>query len=207
MLSGTEKIIEMIHEKAEEEKKKILDEAEDEQRIRLDVAEKKAEEKAKVIISKAQSELKAELDRYESSAKLKVKQKILQAKESLIQDVLEASKDKLKKRVSSKKYEEDLIRLIVDGISALDGDEFELVYPKNVKTQVTAANATSAIEKEIGRKAKISISKDTVRSEGGVVVRTSDAERWVDNTIEARMERLEADIRYAINKVLFPEDS
>jgi V/A-type H+-transporting ATPase subunit E len=207
MMSGTEKIIDMIHEKAEEEKKEILAEAENEQRIRLDVAQKKAEEKTKAIISKAQSELKAELDRYESSAKLKVKQKILQAKESLIQDVLEASREKLKKRVSSKKYEEDLVRLIVDGVSSLEGDEFELVYPRNVKTQVTAADAKGAIEKELGRKTKISISKDTLRSDGGVVVRTSDAERWVDNTIEARMERLEADIRYAINKVLFPEDS
>ena len=205
-MSGTEKIVEMIREKAEEEKKKILQEAEDEQRIRLDVAQKKGEEKSKAIISKAQSELKAELDRYESSAKLKVKQKILQAKESLLQEVLEASREKLKKRVSSKKYEEDLIRLIVDGVNSLEGDAFELVYPRDVKTQVTAANATSAIEKEIGKKTKISISKDTVRSEGGVVVRTSDTERWVDNTIEARMERLEADIRYAINKVLFPED-
>ena len=206
-MDGTEKIIEMIQAKAEEEKKRILDDAENEQRIRLEVAQKKAEEKAKVIVSKAQSELKAELDRYESSAKLKVKQKTLQAKESVIQDVLEASKAKLKTRVSSKKYEEDLTRLIVNGVDALDGDKFELVYPRNVKTQVTTTVAEKAIEKEIGKKIKISISKDTVRSEGGVVVRTSDGERWVDNTIEARMERLESDIRYAITNALFPKSS
>jgi len=111
------------------------------------------------------------------------------------------------KRVGSKAYEADLTRLIVDGAKCLEVDELELVYPRNQKISLTAAAAKKAIEDEIGKKTTITISKETVRSEGGVIVRTLDKERWVDNTIEARMERLESDIRYAINEALFPGDT
>ena len=205
-MSGAEKIIEMIDAKAAEEESKILSEAQDDSKLRLDVATKRAEEKANEILSKAKSELKAELGRYEASAKLKVKQRILQAKETIIQNVLDMSRGELRKRVTSKKYETDLLRLIADGADSLEGDEFEIVFPRDQKITVTAAAAKKEIDTKTGKKSNVTVSGDTVRSEGGVIVRTKSGEKWVDNTIEARMERLESEIRYAITEILFPDD-
>ncbi len=205
-MSGAENIIEMINAKASEEESKILTEAEDDAKLRLDVATKRAEEKANEILAKAKSELNAELDRYEASAKLKVKQKILQAKETIIQNVLIMSQEELRKRVTSKKYEADLLRLIADGADPLEGDEFELVYPRDQKITIEAAAAKKEIDSKTGKKSKVSISEDTIRSEGGVIVRIKSGEKWVDNTIEARMQRLESEIRNAITEILFPED-
>ncbi|MCK5240252.1 MAG: V-type ATP synthase subunit E, partial [Candidatus Thorarchaeota archaeon] len=61
------------------------------------------------------------------------------------------------------------------------------------------------ISDSIGKKVTAKISKETIRSTGGIIIRTQDGVRWVDNTFEARMERLEKKIRDEIVSILFTE--
>ncbi|MFW9925714.1 MAG: V-type ATP synthase subunit E family protein [Candidatus Thorarchaeota archaeon] len=42
-----------------------------------------------------------------------------------------------------------------------------------------------------------------MRASGGAIVRNAENTRWVDNTFEARFERLESDIRDKISEILF----
>jgi vacuolar-type H+-ATPase subunit E/Vma4 len=49
----------------------------------------------------------------------------------------------------------------------------------------------------------VKISKDTVRSSGGVIVRAENGAKWIDNTFEARIERLESKVRDQVASILF----
>jgi vacuolar-type H+-ATPase subunit E/Vma4 len=81
----------------------------------------------------------------------------------------------------------------------------ELVLPQKTKTSVDAADVARAIAKATGDKVSLTIAKDTVRSSGGLIIRTTDHLKTVDNTLEARALRLAGSIRDTAAKILFTE--
>ncbi|MGY5874914.1 MAG: V-type ATP synthase subunit E family protein [Candidatus Thorarchaeota archaeon] len=202
-MSGVDKIIEMIAEKSAEREKEILAEAEEDREIRLEVARKRAKEQSSEIMNKAQAELKAELERFEASTRLKAKHNLLETKEALIKEVLDSALEAVGKRVGSAKYEQDLTRLVVDGAKSLEVSNLELIFPEGQKISLTGAAAAKAISSATEQKVTVKVVKETVRSSAGVIVRTEDGQRWVDNTIEARLERLDNEIRNTTVNTLF----
>ncbi len=202
-MSGIENIVKIIDSKTEEKVESILDEAELQKKDILDDAKQKSDGIHQSMIQKAEAESKAELARQEAGAKLRAKYKVLEAKEGLMREVLDTAEENVKKRAMSKDYGSILTRLAVAGGVALDTDAMELVLPKGHEKEVVAADIAKAISSELGRKVSVKISKDTVRSAGGVIVRTADGAKWVDNTFEARIERLEKKVRDEVASILF----
>jgi V/A-type H+-transporting ATPase subunit E len=202
-MSGIDSIIEMINSKTAEKEKEILGEAEKRREQKLSDATKKAKEIADSITTKAEAETKAEIGRYEASAKLKSKYQLLEAKEKLINEILTSARKHLEELVGKKSYAKTLENLVIDAASSLEETELEIVLPKNQASHIAIKNVEDAVSKNIGKKTKISISKDTVRATGGAIVRNPKNTRWVDNTFEARFERLESDVRDKISEILF----
>ncbi|MFW9834831.1 MAG: V-type ATP synthase subunit E [Candidatus Thorarchaeota archaeon] len=202
-MSGMENIIEIINSKTSEKEKEILSEAESQKKQKLDEARAKAKELTASITGKAEIESNAEVSRYEASAKLQAKYKLLEAKENLIEDVMSSAKKHLDDVVKKKAYEKTLETLIVDAAKALDESELEIVAPKGHESNIDLKTAEAAVAKTTGRKIKLSISKEQVRATGGVIVRNKDSTRWVDNTFESRLERLEGEVRDTISSILF----
>jgi V-type H+-transporting ATPase subunit E len=206
-MGGIESIIEIINKKTAEKEKEIIQEAEKVKKLKLEDAEKKAKESSDAITKKAELQAKAEMARYEASAKLKSKYQLLRSKEQLIEDVLDTATKKLFSIVGKDEYKKVLTKLAIDGGVNLNSDALELILPKNHSTYVDTAEVERGISKEIGKKTKVSISKETLRSKGGVMVRILDTTKWVDNTFEARLERLEEKARTMIASALFAEES
>ena len=204
-MSGITNIIEIIESKTEERVKGIIRDAEIQKEQKIREAKSKAESVSQQIINKAKIESDAELARQEASAKLKAKYKILEAKESVMMDVLASAEEDLKKQVKSKDYESILTKLAVSGTFALGVDEVEIVLPKGQEKVLESSSIAKAISDELGKKVKVSISKDSIRASGGLIVRNQDGTKWVDNTFEARLERLENKIRDEVSKILFEE--
>jgi V/A-type H+-transporting ATPase subunit E len=205
-MSGIDSIIEMINTKTAEKEKEILGEAEKLKKQKLNDAKEKAKEIADSITAKAEAETKAEIGRYEASAKLKSKYKMLEAKEELIEEILTSAKKNLEDMVGKKAYAKTLERLAIDAASSLDETELEIVLPKGHASHITVKTVEDAVSKDTGKKVNLSVSKDTVRATGGVIVRNKDNTRWVDNTFEARFERLETEIRDKISEILFSSE-
>ncbi len=203
-MSGIEHIINMIIDKAVEKELKIIEEAENYQRERLQLAEDKAQERAQAELEKAQREADAVLERHAASLKLQKKHKILETKEKIVKEVLEKALEETSKAVNKPAYSKVLERLIIDGAIALNVDDLELVLPKGQSQKINLSSIAKEIENQTGRKVSIKTAKDTVRSRGGVIVRVSDGTKWVDNTVEARLERFEGKIRDKISSELFP---
>ena len=202
-MSGMANIIEMINSKTAEKEKAILEEAEAQKDQRLKDARAKAKQIADSITGKADNEVNAEISRYEASAKLKAKYKLLESKESLIQEIMESARKYIEDLVKKKAYEQTLEKLIVDGAESLEGTDLEIMTPKGHETKINLKDVEAAIAKQTGKKAKLSISKENVRATGGVIVRNKDSTMWVDNTFEARSERLQSEIRDSISTILF----
>lgn len=202
-MSGIDNIIEMINAKTAEKEKAILAEAEKQKQQKIDDAKKKAKTKAEAITSKAEAESKAEIARYEASAKLKSKYQLLEAKETLIEEILTSAKKHCEDLVGKKAYDKALERLVIDAASSLEEESLEIVLPKGHASHITIKPIEDAVSNNTGKKIKLSISKDTIRASGGAIVRNAENTRWVDNTFEARFERLESDIRDKISEILF----
>jgi vacuolar-type H+-ATPase subunit E/Vma4 len=205
-MSGIESIIEIINKKTAEKEKEIIQEAEKVKKLKLEEAEKKAKESSDAITKKAELQAKAEMARYEASAKLKSKYQLLQSKEELIEATLDTATKKLFSIVGKDEYKKVLTKLAIDGGISLDSDALELILPKNHSTYIDTAEVEKAVSKEIGRKAKVTISKETLNAKGGLIIRMPDTTKWVDNTFEARLERFEEKARTTIASALFEEE-
>jgi vacuolar-type H+-ATPase subunit E/Vma4 len=201
-MSGITNIIEIINNKTDEQEKEIINEAEKFKQGKLDEAKRQADETAAAITKKAKLQAESEIGKYEASAKLKSKYKLLEAKDAMINEVLESTEKQLESVVGKAEYKKILERLIVDACVSLGVDKVELIFPPKHDSKVEIAPIEKKVAKE-GVKVKISVSKDTIRSVGGVIIRTTDGKKWVDNTFEARFERLGNKARDTIADILF----
>ncbi|TFH04815.1 MAG: hypothetical protein E4H14_13935 [Candidatus Thorarchaeota archaeon] len=202
-MSGISNIIEIINAKTAEKEKEIIEEAERQKKLKLEEARRKADETASSITKKAELQATSELAKYQASAKLKGKYKMLESKDAIITEVLSATQEKIESIVGKADYKKILTRLIVDASMALKEDKLDLVLPKGHEKYLDIAEIESLVAKERGKKTKFTISKETIRSKGGVKIRTLDGTRWVDNTFESRLVRFENKARDTIASILF----
>ena len=205
-MSGISNIVEMINHKTAEKEQEIIKEAERHKKLKMEEAQRRADDAAQKILKKAEAEVKAELSRYEASAKLQSKYQMLDAKEALIESVLNSAVEKARGIVGKAEYSKVLTRLAVDGGEALEADSIELIAPQGHAKHLDAEKIQTELAKTTGKKVKVQISKETVRSMGGVIVRTADGAKWVDNTFDARLERMSSSIRDKISSMLFEKE-
>ncbi len=203
-MSGIAGIIEMIEKKTDERVNSIIKRAEDYKAKKIEAAQ----EEAKRIHSRAEAEARREaemiLKRNEANAKLKAKQQVLQTKNELIEAALKDAYDQALKTVGQKKFEPILRELIIDAGAALASPELEIVIPEGQELSFDLAAIAKEIEKRTKQKTKVRLAEDRVKSAGGAIVRTKDGRMWVDDTIEARYERLERHMRDKVASILFP---
>ncbi len=204
-MDGLDTIISMIDEKTSEKVDRILKQAEDQKAELIRKAEEKAKGIEEKILKAADLEYAANIAKQQASAKLKAKYLVLEAKENILTENLESVDKELEKVIKSKKYKAILTQLIVDGGVALNVDKLELVLPKGQDKQITLASIEKEIEAKLGHKVAITISKDSVRSKGGAIIRTLDKKMAVDNTFESRLERFQNHIRDKASAIIFQE--
>lgn len=202
-MSGISNIIEIINAKTVKKEEEIISEAERHKKTKLEEAKRRADDKASTITKKADLQAKSELIRYEASAKLKSKYRILEVKNELINEVLTTVEKQMESIVGKAEYKKVLTRLIVDGCKAMSEEKLELIFPKGHASYIDIAEIEKSIAKEIGKKTKLSISKENKRSKGGVIIRRLDNTKWVDNTFEDRLVRFENTVRDTISRILF----
>ncbi|MFX1262542.1 MAG: V-type ATP synthase subunit E [Promethearchaeota archaeon] len=204
-MEGVNNIIKIIKSKTEAECDRIITEAEDFKKQRIERAKERAKSITEEIAGKAEREADAELTKYHASAKLQAKYRLLESKETIMDEVFETAWNKLEKSVLDKKYDKTVFNLAVDAGASLQETELELVLPEGQKVSLTAAELAKAITKESGVKTSVAISKETIRATGGVLVRAKDGTKWVDNTYDARKNRFDTDLRGRVASTLFTE--
>ena len=204
-MSGMQSIIELIEKKTSERTQAILRDAELIKEQRLREAREKAKEVEQSQVNKAKAQAKAELTRHEAAARLRAKQRLLASKETVMAEALKSAKDTAFKVVGTKQYDQILTRLAIDAAQKLNATEMEIVLPEGQSSALTTTEISKAIKQATGVKTEVSVAKNTVRATGGVVVMTKDKKKWVDNTFEARLDRLHSELTDKIALALFAE--
>jgi len=198
-----EKIEEIIINEAKEKAENIIVKAREEAKKVLDKAEQEAKREAEEIISKKKTDAEAQARRILSEAKLEARLKILNVKEQLISEAFDKALDKLKEFTQSAQYKSALENLIKDAAIIIRGGDLEVLLPENTNVDLDLSKIAKEVEEQTGVKTSLNISKERIRSIGGVIVRSKDRLLTVDNTFEARLERLREQLRVNVANLLF----
>ena len=204
-MSGVLSIIEMIETKAAEKGDGIIEAAEKLKESKILDAKKKGKAKRATMMVEAEIQSRADVVKRDANARLAARHRILNAKKALINEVLELAVASLAKKHKTKGYANMLVGLAIEGGSVLAVEEVELMLAKGQKPELDLAKISREIKKLTGVKTIVSISKETIRAAGGLMVRGKDGTKWVDNTFEGRRDRMLEMMRRRISFILFTD--
>jgi V/A-type H+-transporting ATPase subunit E len=181
ILGEAEKKATWILTKAEEEKKRIM------------------EQTHKSIEGVIGSELRAVHDRIVGRAQLEGRRQLLEARMEVLNRVYDEALEQIKAVAAGKRrsvdYSGSLIKLIAEADQAM-GDDMYLVSA-NAKDLVYLKKSVGAISEAIGGK-KITIKETPVDIIGGIIVSNPDGTKSMENTLERRLgvvnDRLQTEI-------------
>ena len=204
MSSGTSKIVESIMSEAQEKADLIIQDANAEVSAIQAKAEKTAEaEKTKILENgKKQSDM-----RYQqiiSEAKMNARRAELGAKEEVIEAAFAKATDELKSVASSgsDEYEDSLSKMIKEAADEIGGNDLIIQLNEadtnKIKQELSADGADSfqleGINFTLG---------EPIDAMGGAILKTSNGDIEVNNTIEARLDRFKSILRSEVAEILF----
>jgi len=202
-MSGVQSIIKMIEAKAAEKEDKIVRDARKLGETKLLDARKKGKAKRAAMMVEAEIQFRVDSVKRDANARLAMMHKILEAKEALITEVIALAIESLTKKHKTKNYADMLVGFAIEGGSVLAVEEVELILPKRQSLQLDLTKISREIAKRTGHKTGVSLSKEKIRSAGGVLIRSKDGTKWVDNTFEGRRDRVMREMRKLISSILF----
>ena len=182
--------------RAERDAKKIAQEA-----------NKKADALIEEALDRASVEAEREAKRVSASVPLEQTRRLLSAQDRAIGDIVSAA-------------ERDLVELDgparVELIARLLAQSAAAMAEENIVVQVAerdrgladeAFAAAQSLLADRGRSARFELHPDPAAVTGGVIARTPDGRKLVDNSVEARRERLGPELRVRLAKLLFQQDT
>ncbi|WP_407375648.1 V-type proton ATPase subunit E [Methanobrevibacter sp.] len=202
MSSGTDKIVSSIMSEAQEKADVIIQDANAEIAAITSKAEKTAEaEKIKIQENgKKQSDM-----RYQqiiSEAKMNARRAELGAKEEVIEAAFTKATEELKAKAAScdEEYEDSLSKMIKEAADELGSNDLII--------QLNEAD-TKIMKDQLSGSSTFQIEDITftlgepIDAIGGAILKTSNGDIEVNNTIEARLERFKSILRSEVAEILF----
>ena len=201
MSSGTDKIVSSIMSEAQGKADVIIQDANAEVSAIQAKAEKTAEaEKAKILENgKKQSDM-----RYQqiiSEAKMNARRAKLGAKEEVIEAAFNQATGELKAIASSgeEEYKDSLSKMIKEAADEIGRDDL-IIHLNEADTNKFKQDLSSDSFEVEGIKFTLG---EPIKAIGGAVLKTSDGDIEVNNTIEARLERYKSILRSEVAEILF----
>ena len=202
MSSGTDKIVSSIMSEAQEKADVIIQDANANVSEITAKAEKTAEaEKAKISDNgKKQSEM-----RYQqiiSEAKMNARRAELGAKEEVIEAAFAKATDALKAKAASNddEYKDSLSKMIKEAADEIGGKD--LILQLNEKDTNMMKDQLSGVSTFQIEDITFTLG-EPIEAIGGAVLKTSNGDIEVNNTIEARLDRFKSILRSEVAEILF----
>jgi V/A-type H+/Na+-transporting ATPase subunit E len=206
MSAGTEKIVESILSESHIKADDIIKEAEKQATEIIERGNTEAQKEKNEILENAHKEADIRFHQIISDAKLNSKRKKLEAREELMEKTFHKAEEELQKKASSDsdEYINSLKKLTKEASLEIDGGPLEIFLKTGDVPKIESALESIAeeVSKETGNKTTLKLG-GTIDTIGGVSVKTENGNIEVNNTIEARMERIRSLLRIEVAKVLF----
>ena len=175
----------------------------------LETAEKEAQriksETDRQILNIVASVLRGVRDRIIGGVELDSRKQLMIARDETLQQIYGESEKKLKEFSADKKeYHEALIKLVVEAVKAIGGEEFilsandaDLIDLKKVHKKLEAD-----VSKAVSSKISIAFDDTPIATIGGVVVKNTEGTKIYHNTFEGRIKRARAKLNVTLAKLM-----
>ena len=137
-----------------------------------------------------------------SEAKMNARRAKLSAKEEIIEAAFEKAVSELEQKASSQSadYEDSLIKMIKEAADEIGGDDLIIQLNEADTNQFKGEISSDNTFDVEGIKFKLG---EPINAIGGAILKTSNGDIEVNNTIEARLERFKSILRSEVANVLF----
>ena len=202
MSSGTDKIVSSIMSEAQGKADVIIQDANAEASAITQQAEKTATAERTKILENGKKQSDMRYQQIISEAKMNARRAELGAKEEVIEAAFTKATDTLRAKAASgdEEYKDSLSKMIKEAADEIGGKDLILQLneedTKNMKDQLSDVSTFQIedIKFEIGEPI------DTI---GGAILKTSNGDIEVNNTIEARLDRFKSVLRSEVANILF----
>jgi len=211
---GVDKIISHIRTNADREVSGVLQKARAEAESIKKAAEQKARAEAQKILSQGEMSAALEGQRIIAEEKLKVRRRKMDAQEEAIGASFEEA-TKLLGELAEKgekdglAYKDVLFGLVSSACEIVTGGEVELALNKRDGGRLDGKmmeELNDFVKKRTGRNISLSLASTAIPCLGGVIVRDIEKRVEVNNTLEAKLDRLRESIRVDAAKLLFGDE-
>ena len=182
-------LLSSIHKIQEEKTAAIIQEAKKEATRIIEEANQKAEEKKSQIQKRKEEELESTERAELAIEELKWKRKLLDAKASILDKIYAKAKDQISKTTQEQKNQQFLEDATVEAILKIPGSNY-LVRTNERDSQILKKKLKQIemrIKKGKGGEVKVTLSKDSLDSIGGILAYNKDMHEYFNNTLEARL--------------------
>ncbi|MBD3180595.1 MAG: hypothetical protein GF417_14015 [Candidatus Latescibacteria bacterium] len=203
---SVEKICRRIREDGKKEAESILDKAERTASGIIERAEKKKGRIAEEILREAEDNGENEYRRLLSSIKIELKREKLKVREEVIEHIMENVRMQLEGIRQQKRYSDIMRGLILAGVRALGGSSFVISVDRRdleITRERLLPEVSETVTKETGSECLLKLEELGKRSLGGARIRAAEGKVAYDNTFEARIHRLNDQIRNVIFEEVF----
>jgi len=187
---------------AQQDARRILDNAKAEAASRLRLAEREANAHCEEIVARAEEQAESYRRHAISAARLSAQNLKLRQREVLLNRVFEAVSEKVSKLPDTEEYGEIVQHLIRQAITRL-AVEAAVIHADARTREVLDRDRLDALGRELGVELRLG---DHLRKGLGVVVETPDGRCCYDNTFSSRLERMREELRNSVYEILMGEE-
>ena len=202
MSSGTDKIVSSIMSEAQGKADVIMQDANAEVATITANAEKTAESEKNKILDNGKKQSDMRYQQIISEAKMNARRAKLGAKEEVIEAAFNQATGELKAKAADgdEEYKDSLAKMIQEAANEIGTNDL-IIHLNEADTNQFKKDLSSAESFEIeGIKFTLG---EPIKAIGGAILKTSNGDIEVNNTIEARLERYKSILRSEVAEVLF----
>jgi len=164
-------------------------------------AQQQAEAERKQIINHARQEASSLRSQNVSSTKLKVQMLWIERREKMLNKIFETASQRMKNITKWTNYSEIVYQMVEEAVDYL-GAKTARIHAD----EITHSMLSDGMLEQIATELQLELQLGEILSQGtGIIAETMDGHRQFDNTLEARLHRLQDSLRSPVYHILMGE--
>jgi V/A-type H+-transporting ATPase subunit E len=164
-------------------------------------AQQQAEAEREKVLERARQEAERIRGQVVAVAQLEARKLMLAQREELLDEVLAAARQRLPTVQQWTDYDQIVGYLVREAVAQLKADQCRIRADERAR-QILTPELLAEISAELG----VQLQPGEVLERGlGIVTETADGRRQYDNTLEARLDRQQEELRFPVHRLLMGE--
>jgi vacuolar-type H+-ATPase subunit E/Vma4 len=190
-----------VMKKANADADQILDDAKAKADAVREQAQQQADDERQEILERARQRAESIRSQQVAAAQLKARTLKLEQREQLLDDVFDAVRQRLPSVRQWTDYDDVVLLLVREAVGRLKVKEGRIWADERAR-EILSEETLADLSKELGVQLQLG---ESLQQGVGVVAKTPDGHREYDNTLEARLNRWQDELRFSVYHLLMGE--